>query len=76
MATSSTHYTNFGVSMQPDCADGAGFVPYNEKHFDALMKAVRAGEDFEEAAERIGASEGTQWVAEMSLDIEDWQESQ
>jgi len=33
--TNYTHYTNFGLSIQPPCADAMGFLEYREG-FEAL----------------------------------------
>ena len=35
MTTTTAHFTNFGVSRQPRCADQEGFVEFRE-NFEAL----------------------------------------
>jgi hypothetical protein len=34
MTNLTTHFSNFGVSCQPRCADGAGFIHYREDFYD------------------------------------------
>lgn len=65
------HYTDMGVQYAPCCADRDGFVTYNKAHCRRLVSAAKAGADLDEAADRIGATEGTLWVAATTIHIDE-----
>jgi len=54
------HYTNFGCSIAPRCADDEGFIPYRE--------------DFEKMPEWEWAP-GEAWIHEQTVRKAQWRES-
>jgi hypothetical protein len=64
MATA--HFSMFGVSSQPSCADADGFIRYSHKDLWQCLQLLRKGKELPRV------SEGTRFVAEHTFRIEQW----
>lgn len=65
------HFSNFEVSMDPTCANSAGFITYNPGHLPECIRQLR-----DSGSCAGGFSKGTIWVASETIRINDWREKQ
>ena len=55
-----THFTNFGASLQPPCANGSGFIPYRENFYSIPREEWTPGE---------------RWIAAQEARLDAWRRS-